>query len=110
MKSGEFNVLKRLEKLLKDRGISRYELSRICGIPMSTISTWYGNDSFPGNAYLLKICKALDITIPEFFNCCDDIMITDPDAIEHMKLYFSLTGEQRELIDSSMKMLIHDLD
>ncbi|MCR5796051.1 MAG: helix-turn-helix transcriptional regulator [Solobacterium sp.] len=108
MKSGEFNIVKRLEELLKARDITPYKLGQISSIPHATIYTWLEKGEFPGNEYLLKICKALDITIPEFFNACSDIMITEPEDIRHMQKYHLLTEKQKELIDSSMNLFINE--
>ena len=56
----------RLDNLLRERDITRYELSKRTGIKFQTIDNYYKNKvSRYDSDILLKICTALDCTIDE---------------------------------------------
>lgn len=52
-----------LDKLLSDRNVSRYELSKRTGIRYPVIDNYYKNKVVRYDSYVLeKICSALDCT------------------------------------------------
>jgi transcriptional regulator with XRE-family HTH domain len=65
-----YDVLGRLKKLLEDRGLTVYRISKETGIPQSTISTWYSSHNLPPIDKLEIICKALGMSLADFF--CDE--------------------------------------
>ena len=53
-----------LDKLLDDRGITRYELEKVTGIKYQTIDNYYKNKVMRYDSdLLLKICIALDCEV-----------------------------------------------
>lgn len=55
-----------LDDLLRERNITRYELSKRTGIKFQTIDNYYKNKVVRYDSdILLKICKALHCTIDE---------------------------------------------
>jgi len=59
----------RLDILLRERNITRYELSKRTGIKFQTIDNYYKNKiSRYDRDILLKICMALDCTIDELIH------------------------------------------
>jgi transcriptional regulator with XRE-family HTH domain len=65
-----YDVLGRLKQLLDDRGLTIYRISKETGIPQSTISTWYSSHNLPPIDKLEIICKALGMSLADFF--CDE--------------------------------------
>ena len=79
-----FNLLERLQELLKARGLSVYKLAKLSGIPQSTIATWYQKNLYPPIDKLEIICNTFGISLSEFFSTGN---------------FKSLTDEQKTLLD-----------
>lgn len=84
-------VLDRILQLRMERGWSEYRLSEESGIAQTTISSWFRKGVCPSVPSLEKICKAYNITMPQFF---------DYDGTESV----SLTPQQAELIKQWSKL------
>lgn len=55
-----------LDKILDDRKISRYKLSKMTGIEFQTLDRYYKNKVVRYDSYILsKICEALDCDIKD---------------------------------------------
>jgi transcriptional regulator with XRE-family HTH domain len=52
-----------LVKILQERGISRYRLSKMTGIPQSTIAEWVKNIKTPSADRLAIVADALDVSL-----------------------------------------------
>ncbi len=91
------DCLARIQELLNERKMSMYQLSRLAGIPQSTLSNLFIRYNAPSIATLEKICEAFGITMSEFFESEDEIDRADdesalileyrrlsPDAKEHL--------------------------
>ena len=52
-----------LVKILQERGISRYRLSKMTGIPQSTIAEWVKNNKTPSADRLAIVADALDVSL-----------------------------------------------
>ena len=62
-------ISKRILDLCKERGITIYKLSKMSGIPPSTIkSILYGKSKNIGTRTILDICDAFNITLFDFYN------------------------------------------
>ncbi len=62
-------VAKRLEDILKQKGLTQYALSKISGVPQSTISTILkGNIKTIKLSTLFALCKGLGVEFDEFFS------------------------------------------
>lgn len=62
----------RLDELLKQRNITRYELAKRSGIGYQTIDNYYKNRVTRYDSYtLLQICTALDCGIEELIEIKD---------------------------------------
>ena len=66
-----FDVLEKITSLREERGWTTYRLSKLSGIPQSTISTWYRKNLMPPIDKLEIICQTFGITLAEFFNDTD---------------------------------------
>ena len=78
------DISEKLERLLSQRDWSVYRLCKESGLAQSTLSHVFRKDSEPTLSTLETICKALGITLGEFFS--------DGESVP-------LTKEQRELLD-----------
>lgn len=62
-------ITKRIIDLCEESKISPNKLASLAGLPSSTIRCiFYGRSKNPGTRTLLDICKALNITLYDFFN------------------------------------------
>lgn len=76
----------RIRRLMEERQWTEYRLSKESGLSQTTISNLFRRNNAPSLPTLEAICKALDISLSQFFS-------EDPEAPE-------LTDEQRELFNS----------
>lgn len=61
------DVLEKISDLLEKRKWSVYKLAKVGDIPTSTLSNMFNKSTCPTIATLELICKALDISLSEFF-------------------------------------------
>lgn len=62
-------VAKRIKEIIKEKGITQYELFKMTGVPQSTISTILKNETKTVKlSTIYEICSGLEIELSEFFN------------------------------------------
>lgn len=63
-------VAKRIKEIIKEKGITQYELFKRTGVPQSTISTILNAETKTVKlSTIYEICSGLEIELSEFFNC-----------------------------------------
>lgn len=60
-------IVEKIERLRKEKNLSRYRLSQRSGLSQSSISNLLNRRSTPSIPTLEKICYGLDMTLSEFF-------------------------------------------
>ena len=96
------DILERLNKVLKEAGITRYRLSKKCDVPEETLTGIFNRGSIPTIVTLEAICKGLNITLSQFFAENDMIEL----KTEIKELYSDwrfLTPKQKELTKQFVK-------
>lgn len=98
-------VLDKIRLLCTENNFSLYKLSKEAGIPFSTLTSLFYNNSFPSIPTLLKICAAFHITLSDFF-----LSEEAPEYIleEHKILinkYESLNVTQKHYLDAYLNGL-----
>lgn len=86
-------IIERIEKICKDKNLSRYRLSKQAGISQSSISNLLNRKNTPSISTLEKICNGLGITLAQFFsydNLC-------PDLSNEQKNWLALHNELTEI-------------
>ena len=68
------DVLNKIRLLMNKKGWSEYHLSRVSGVPQSTINSMFRNSNLPTITTLESICKAFDISLSEFFGRLREIL------------------------------------
>lgn len=63
-------VKPRLMALLKERGLTQMQLSKISGVPQGSISRFDRNDRHV-DAHIFAIAKALDLKVEDLFEVTD---------------------------------------
>lgn len=87
------DVLKRLKDIMDQRGWTEYKLAKESDLSQSTISNMFARNTLPTIPTLEAICKALKISLSEFF-------LEDKDSTKNkvMSKYKRLNDEQQELV------------
>lgn len=87
------DVLKRLKDIMEQRGWTEYKLAKESDLSQSTISNMFARNTLPTIPTLEAICKALKISLSEFF-------LDDKDSTKNkvMSKYKRLNDEQQELV------------
>lgn len=62
------DVLKRLKDIMAEKEISEYKLSKLSGVPQSTINSMFRKYNNPSIYTLECLCRGLNISMSEFFH------------------------------------------
>ena len=94
----------RLEKLLDEKGWTKYKLAKESGLSESTIINMFARNTVPTIASLEAICGAFKITMSQFF--ADDEMIElSPELRELFQQWSYLSDEQKEAVMKIIKTM-----
>lgn len=88
------DVVKKIEKLCKQREWTEYRLAKEAGIAQSTLSNLIHRGNNPSITTLDKICKAFGMTIAEFFE--DDGLKSDKNVKKLLKIYAQMDIRQKQ--------------
>lgn len=100
----ENTVNRRILDLCSERGYTIYRLSALSGIPTSTITSILKRNNAPTIPTLQKICKALDLTLAQFFSEGFETM-TKTQA-EYLSEFSKLNSQERELVLAYIRGII----
>ena len=106
-------IPERMNELCARKKISRYQLSAMTGISQSALSSISKKKTVPTVITLDKICRALGISLSEFFESEGRVKsgcITEEQR-EVLKLWETLTKEEQRFIKicmQSLRPLIND--
>ncbi len=103
--SDMFDVLGRITELRKARGISVYRLAKLSGIPQSTIATWYQKGLYPPIDKIEKVCRALDVSLSEFFRTADDMYIGKDEDVLFLEKWHALPENERKTLSDMLSLL-----
>lgn len=101
----KFDVTTRIKELCVNKGISFYRLSKISGIPQTTLTNMLNRGTTPSIFTLEKICIALDISLSQFFDINDSIKDLPIDQQELLKMYIKLSDNKKELLKAYIQGL-----
>lgn len=95
-----FDIGARVSEIRKQKGFTQGQLGDAIDMTRENIGRIEKNKISPSVASLLKICEALDVSLPEFFGSTNDL---SPDLQQWLEAGKHLTPEQRksliEIID-----------
>ena len=101
-----FDVLEKITSLREERGWTTYRLSKLSGIPQSTISTWYRKNLMPPIDKLEIICQTFGITLAEFFNDTDVLISMTEEEKNMLSQWNLLTPAQRAAVINIIGLLL----
>ena len=91
------NVTEQIEQILAQRGWSVYRLGKESGLSQSTLAHVFRKDSEPTISTLETICKALGMTLSQFFAEGDFVALT-AEQRDILDKWATLTEEQKQLV------------
>lgn len=96
------DVNKRIEELRIQKGLSIYELTVKSDLSENTIYHWYKQKSKPSLNGIISVCRALEISIEEFFNpkTKDALSMREMELVE---LFSSCPVEEQDAILTLLK-------
>ena len=101
-----FDVLEKITSLREERGWTTYRLSKLSGIPQSTISTWYRKNLMPPIDKLEIICQTFGITLAEFLNDTDVLVSMTEEEKNMLSQWNLLTPAQRAAVINIIGLLL----
>ena len=104
-----FDVLNRITELRQARGLSVYRLARLSGIPQSTIATWYQKNLYPPIDKIERVCRAMDVSLAEFFRTADDYYIGNPEDAILLEKWHSLPVHEKKALTEMLEVLCRRL-
>lgn len=90
------SISQRIIKLCNQRNWSYYRLSKEAGFEQSTLKSILKEKNMPSLYTLEKICKALDITLYDFFN--DEIFYPENKSFQFQKIWNELDSPDKEKV------------
>lgn len=81
-----FDVLGRINHLIKRHGISKDKLGKITGITRPAVRSWFNRGHIPHVSNIELVCKAFNMSLNDFFSDKDKETITSEEKMLLMKL------------------------
>ncbi|MDO4179608.1 MAG: helix-turn-helix transcriptional regulator [Phascolarctobacterium sp.] len=88
--------IRRISDYLALRNISRNDLARLAGISTGALREIMQGKNVPTVATVEKLCKALNISVSQFFDTDDAFHDLTEDQVKLLDLWTSFSEEQRE--------------
>ena len=93
------DVIKRINDIMKNQGMTRYQLAKISGLSQSTLSNMNTRNTTPSIPTIEMICNALNISLSQFFAGDNEYMYpVDYKQKELLDLFIMLDNEQQDAI------------
>lgn len=92
-----FDILGKIDQERLSRGWTEYTLAENSGLTQSTISTWRRKNLQPNVASIEKICNGLGITLAQFFNDSESVLLTNEQK-SVLELWGKLSPRQRSAV------------
>lgn len=104
------DIVERIIQLIKERGITEYQLCKACGISQSTFTTWKTEDRVPHTMRLKTIADYLNVSIDYLVNGTTETptYYINPEAAEIAQELLT-RPELKVLFKASRKVSAEDL-
>lgn len=100
------DIISRIDKIMEKQGLTHYQLAKLAGLSQSTVSNMYQRNTIPSIPTFQSICKALDITMAQFFAAEDETFIpVNPKQKEVLDLYMLLEPDQQDAVLNIIKTM-----
>ena len=98
------DVHEKLQYLLGERGWTKYQLARKCGLSDATIANIFRRNTMPSIPTLEAICQGYGITLSQFFAEGEMVELT-PDLKEVFDCWAALSPEQKVAAGQMLKAM-----
>ena len=98
------DVHEKLQYLLDERGWTKYQLARKCGLSDATIANIFRRNTMPSIPTLEAICQGYGITLSQFF-AEGEMVELSPDLKEVFDSWSSLSPEQKVAAGQMLKAM-----
>ena len=98
------DVNSKLNRLMAERGWTRYKLAKECGLSESTLANVFSRNTMPSLATLEAICSGFSISLSQFF-AEEEMIECTPEFKELFEAWRYLTPKQKESVLSVMKAM-----
>ena len=96
-------LVDRIEELIEERGLSRYQLAKLSGTAESSVSNLFNRGSMPTVYTIEKICNGLGITLSQFFSKTGEYPDLSKEQKELLDIWAGIKNEDRELALAYLK-------
>lgn len=100
------DIHKKLNELLDERGWTRYQLARRCGLSDATIANIFRRNTMPSISTLESICRGYGITLSQFF-AEDEMVELTPELKAVFDSWAALTPEQKAAAQQMLNAMKH---
>ena len=101
------DIHKRLNELLDERGWTRYQLARRCGLSDATIANIFRRNTMPSISTLEAICRGYGISLSQFFAEGEMVELT-PELQDVFDSWAALTPEQKAAAQQMLNAMKHN--
>lgn len=98
------DINKRLNDIMKNSGWTKYRLAKVCNLHESTLANIFYRDTVPTLSTLEAICKAMNISLSDFF-AEDDRIEVDKETKELILEIKKLPKEKRDHLKQTVKYM-----
>ncbi len=88
-------IYDKVDALRLGKGWTIYELAKKAGVAPTTIHNWRDRQSSPTLSLLEAICSAFNISVIDFLLGADDLMALTEEQREVIRLWNTLSSEQK---------------
>ena len=97
------DVIKRIDKLMKERRWSDYKLAAESGLSSSTIANIHRRNTIPSISTLEAICSAFGLTLSQFFTDDNQTVQLSKEQRDLFDRWITLTEKQKQIIYDLIK-------
>ena len=97
------DVIKRIDKLMKERRWSDYKLAAESGLSSSTIANIHRRNTIPSISTLEAICSAFGLTLSQFFTDDNQTVQLSKEQKDLFDRWITLTEKQKQIIYDLIK-------
>lgn len=94
------NIIEKLNKLRLERNMSVYRLAELSGINQSTLANTFSRGTIPSIVHLDMMCKAMGITLAQFFNEGEISVCLTPEEAEFFYDYKRLPASVKSSVNN----------
>ena len=97
------DIIKRIDSLREERGWSEYRLREEAQLSSSTLPNMHKRGTLPSMASIEAICNAFGITLSQFFNDNENMLVLSAEETELLLTFRKLNKRDKQIITNLIK-------